>query len=238
MNKLFDDLQDYEVSRARSSRPFVTLSYAQTLDGSISGRRGERLTISGDESMHLTHRLRTHHDGILVGIGTLLADDPQLTARHVPGEQPQPVLLDSLLRIPEDAKLFAHPKKPWIFTSDQADLQRQEELRGKGVNVIQVCRDEEDHLYLEEILAHLHQSGIQRLMVEGGGTVIANFLASGWVDAVVLTIAPTFVGGLKGVDRLLGNGNSLAQFPRLLKMQYSQIGEDLIVWGQYQERKQ
>jgi 3,4-dihydroxy 2-butanone 4-phosphate synthase/GTP cyclohydrolase II len=87
-------------------RPFVTLAYAQSLDGSLAARRGEPLSLSGLESQKLTHRLRASHSAILVGISTLLADDPQLNVRLVEGENPQPVVLDSRLRTRFKARVF------------------------------------------------------------------------------------------------------------------------------------
>src|SRR5690606_10285843 len=99
-------------------RPFVTLSYAQSLDGSIAIRSGEPLVLSGPESLCFTHHLRSIHDGILVGIGTVLSDDPQLTVRHCEGESPQPIVLDSQLRIPSTARLCCLPdKRCWVLTT-------------------------------------------------------------------------------------------------------------------------
>ena len=103
-----------------AGRPVVTLSYAQSLDGSIAARRGFPLQISGTESAQLTHQLRAVHDAILVGIGTVLADDPHLTVRHAQGKDPQPVVLDSQLRFPLGAKLLRE-RSPWIATTSRAD---------------------------------------------------------------------------------------------------------------------
>ena len=99
-------------------RPLVTLSYAQSLDGSIARERGKPLALSGPESMRLTHQLRAAHDAILVGIGTVLADDPQLTVRLVEGKSPIPVILDSRLAISPTARLFQNPKKPILVCFD------------------------------------------------------------------------------------------------------------------------
>ncbi len=92
-----DDLRRFRRSLARTDRPAITLSYAQSLDGSLTTRRGRPLALSGPESYQLTHHLRADHDAILVGIDTVLADDPRLTVRGVRGEAPQPVVLDSRL---------------------------------------------------------------------------------------------------------------------------------------------
>ena len=106
-------------------RSWVTLSYAQSLDGSIAARRGSPLVLSGSATLEITHHLRSRHAAILVGIGTLLADDPQLTVRLVPGEDPQPVVLDSQLRFPLDARLLQTTKSPWIMASRNAPADRE-----------------------------------------------------------------------------------------------------------------
>ena len=114
-------LQDLGQTRARTKphgRPFVTLAYAQSIDGSISIARGQRSALSGRESMRFTHALRAGHDGILVGVGTVVADDPELRVRLVDGPDPQPVIVDSNLRTPVGAKLLAQTgRQPWIGTT-------------------------------------------------------------------------------------------------------------------------
>ena len=102
---------------SQAKRPFVTLSYAQSWDGSITTRSGESLALSGAEATRLTHQLRSIHDGILVGIGTVLTDDPQLTVREWSGPNPQPIVLDSQLRMPVNARLCQHADKNcWVLT--------------------------------------------------------------------------------------------------------------------------
>ncbi|KAF9439133.1 2,5-diamino-6-(ribosylamino)-4(3H)-pyrimidinone 5'-phosphate reductase [Entomortierella beljakovae] len=132
--------------------PHVTLTFAQSLDGKIAGSQGKQLILSGPESMKATHILRSKHDAILVGIGTVLNDDPRLTVRlssddFPPGsgsiEHPQPVILDAKLRFPKSAKLVlpTSPKKPWIFTSPTHDNQKKTELEQLGAKVFVVDVD-------------------------------------------------------------------------------------------------
>ncbi len=99
-------LADVTEHRTQTGRPLVSLCYAQSLDGSLAARGGKTLRLSGPESMALTHRLRAAHDAILVGIGTILADNPSLTVRYAAGKNPQPVILDSSLRFPLNANLL------------------------------------------------------------------------------------------------------------------------------------
>ncbi len=126
MPRLLNEQQEAQATRLPSSssreRPYVTLSYAQSLDGSITARRGEPLAISGPESLEMTHRLRAEHDAILVGIGTLLADDPRLSVRLVAGADPQPIIVDSRLRFPLNARILLDGRSPWIATTEEAEI--------------------------------------------------------------------------------------------------------------------
>jgi riboflavin-specific deaminase-like protein len=119
LNQQIDQwLQAAQKNFNAAERPFVTLSYAQSLDGSIALHNHAPLSLSGPESLCLTHQLRSMHDGILIGIGTVLSDDPQLTVRHWVGHNPQPIVLDSQLRIPAKARLCCLPdKRCWVLTT-------------------------------------------------------------------------------------------------------------------------
>lgn len=182
----------------RADRPFVTLSYAQSLDGCITSQRGQPLAISGREAMRLTHQLRTNHQAILVGIGTVLADNPRLSVRLVNGRSPQPIILDSHLRCPLANQL----QSPWIATTFQASPERQRQLEQNGAYIIRTAADENGRIHLPTLLRHLKQHGIDSLMVEGGAEVITAFLACGLVDRLIVTIAPILVGGLHAIDHL------------------------------------
>ena len=213
-------------SHRNPDRPFVSLSYAQSLDGSLAARPGVPLLLSGPESSALTHRLRAAHDAVLVGIGTVLADDPRLTVRGVPGESPQPVVLDSRLRFPLDRRLLAHPHPPWV-AAHTPDDGKAENLRRKGAQVLRLP-SEAGLVDLKALLQELKTRGISRLMVEGGARVIRSFLAARCVDWVLLTIAPTFIGGLRALSFEAGDGPG----PVLRRPQWQALGPDGIVWGE------
>ncbi len=212
---------------ARNGRPFVTLSYAQSLDGSITRQRGEPMALSGEESLMLTHQLRSSHDAILVGIGTVLADDPRLTVRLVTGPDPQPVIVDSQLRLPLSAKLLTeHPHKPIVATTETAEPQKEAALADAGATVIRLPATAKGQVSLPHLLARLEQHSIRSLMVEGGAGIITSFLAEQLVDRLVITVAPLLVGGLNAVGDL--NGHGLPQ----LKNPHSQwLGKDMILSG-------
>ena len=213
----------------RDGRPSVTLAYAQSLDGSIAARRGEQTIISGPEAGRLTHRMRAHHDAILVGIGTVIADDPQLTVRLVRGPNPQPVILDSRLRFPTWAKLLHGGRRPWIATTESADAARQAALEAAGARVFRLPADADGLVSLPALLEHLHRLHIRSLMVEGGATVISHFLATHLVDRLVLTIAPMLLGGLNAVEGLAQvNGRVM---PQLSRPRYQRVGKDVVLFG-------
>lgn len=218
-------LLDLQQSNSPEGRPFVTLTYAQSLDGSIALSDREPLILSGPESLRLTHQLRSLHDGILVGIGTVLSDDPQLTVRHWEGESPQAIILDSHCRIPAAARLCHRGEKScWVLTTCDSSWQNIE-----GVEIFQMPADEQGRVRLLQSLEFLYERGIRRLMVEGGAQVITAFLKEGLVDALVLTICPRVIGGYKAVQELdITSTNDLV---KVHPMHSARLDDDLVVWG-------
>lgn len=210
---------------ARSERPFVTLSYAQSWDGSITLRAGASMALSGEQSALLTHQLRSMHDGILVGIGTVLSDDPRLNVRLCAGRDPQPIVLDAQLRMPLQAKLCHLPdKRCWLITSSNAALPDSMQL-----DVMRLAGDSDGRVCLHQALHALKLRGIHSLMVEGGAGVISSFLRHKLVDAIVLTVAPRLVGGYKAVTDL--GFATLAELPEISPIFTEKLGNDLIMWG-------
>jgi len=229
LDQVGECLRSAGAHRRRSGRPFVTLSYAQSLDGSIAGRPGRPLALSGPQAMALTHGLRAAHEAILVGIGTVLADNPRLNVRLVEGPDPQPVIVDSRLRFPPYAELLKNSGSPWIATNEDADPERRQVLEAAGARVL-VLPGSNGWVDLAGLLNHLGSMGINSLMVEGGAQIITSFLASRLVDQVVLTIAPLLVGGLRVVDHL--GHSSRRRLPRLKNLSYQQLGDDLVLRGE------
>ncbi len=224
------------LTRSRSKqRPLVTLSYAQSLDGCISTAKDERLGLSGPETKLLTHQLRSAHDAILVGIGTVLTDDPRLTARLAGGPHPQPVVLDGLLRLPlESALMHREDCKPWVFCGERAPEEREKALCASGVRVFRIGSGVDEGLDLREMLGLLGQAGVVSLMVEGGGRVITSFLANGLADQAVLTVVPFWVGGYASIGAAVGAGGLR---PVIVNPQVEAFGRDFVVWGRIGEER-
>jgi riboflavin-specific deaminase-like protein len=212
------------------NRPFVTLSYAQSLDGSIAVDSSTSLALSCTDSICLTHQLRSLHDGILVGISTVLTDNPQLSVREWNGPNPQPVVLDSHLRMPATARLWQQSaNRCWVLTTVTTSQAID------GPEIMSVQSNDEGRVCLTAALQLLYNRGIRSLMVEGGANVITAFLKLRLADALVLTIAPRLVGGYKAVSDL---GISTAvQFPALAPLYSAKSGNDLVIWGNLQYGK-
>jgi 3,4-dihydroxy 2-butanone 4-phosphate synthase/GTP cyclohydrolase II len=218
---------DRAPNRTNFSRPFVTLSYAQSIDGSIAYRPGRPLALSCRDSLTLTHQLRSIHDGILVGIGTILADDPYLTVRHINEKSPQPIIVDGRLRFPLDAHALKHHNHaPWIATGEKPDLGREQALINSGAKVIRTPISPDGLIDLTVLLKRLLDMNIKSLMVEGGAEIITSFLKHRLVDQLVLTISPFFIGGMHSIwpmqlDRL--------NPPVLENMSWEMCGSDIVV---------
>jgi 3,4-dihydroxy 2-butanone 4-phosphate synthase/GTP cyclohydrolase II len=220
---------------AGTRRLSVTLSYAQSLDGSIAARAGQPLALSGQESLAFTHRLRARHDAILVGIGTVLADDPRLNVRLAEGRDPRPVVVDSLLRTPPAARLFRDgAARPIIAAVEAAPAAAERALAGAGAEVWRLpARPSETGaplVDLERLLGRLAGLGVGSVMVEGGARIIAAFLRGRLADRVAITVCPRFVGGLSPAAGLAALGG--AGLPRLRKPAWELAGDDMIVSGE------
>lgn len=229
---LNQQIESWLASRKKSfqstNRPFITLAYAQAWDGSITTCKGQAVALSCSASNQLTHQLRSLHDGILVGIETVLSDDPQLTVRDWEGSNPQPIILDSRLRMPLESKLHKHPdKKCWVLTNEQAEVA--ENLNSLHQEVIQIPGQGHDFVPLLPAMQLLREKGIESLMVEGGAQVITEFLKLGLADAIVMTMAPKLIGGYKAVGNI--EIEEIAAAPDISPINYEKLGDDLIVWG-------
>lgn len=216
--------------RPPGSRPLVTLSYAQSLDGCLTLHAGSPSPISGPESLDVTHHLRAAHDAILVGVGTVLADDPSLRVRRVEGRSPRPIVLDSHLRTPPGARLLTLGREPWIAALESADPARRAALEAAGAEVLSLPGGDDGRVSLPALLEALAARGITSIMVEGGAEVITSFLRAGLADLAVLTVAPVLAGGYHAVGEL--GVEQWARLPHLRGMQNGQAGEDLILWGE------
>lgn len=185
-----------------TGRPFVLLKLALTLDGKIAARSGESLWITGSDARKRAHRLRYEYDAVLVGINTVLKDDPSLNVRWIRKKPIARIILDSTLRTPPDARLFSVSDPVIIFYSDQVAENRIQALTGKA-KLISVGKREE-RLDWEQVLKHLKTERITSLIIEGGGQVAASALRAGIVQKISFFYGPKIIGsaGIPGIGDL------------------------------------
>src|SRR6266705_6188667 len=192
-------LNEFYVTQRTTGRPFVSLKFAMSLDGKIATRTGESRWITGEQARNHGHQLRHMHDAILVGVNTVLKDDPQLTTR-IEGDrdarQPLRVVLDSHLRTPRTARVLG--ERTLIATTSAGALDCAE--------VLKLPPGPDGRVPIEALLDQLGQRGILSLLVEGGAQTHASFLAAGLVDRVYAYIAPTLIGGSEAPGPLGGDG--------------------------------
>jgi 3,4-dihydroxy 2-butanone 4-phosphate synthase/GTP cyclohydrolase II len=177
----------------RPDRPYVVVKYAQTLDGRIATASGDSKWISGEEERAVSHALRAACDAVLVGVGTVLADDPQLNVRLVPGASPLRIVLDSTLRTPSSALLFDGEPTTVVLTTERAAEADRRRVREAGAGV-RVLPSGPGGVDLPAALRLLRGDGVRALMVEGGARVITSLLAAGLVDRLVVGTAPRIIG--------------------------------------------
>jgi len=207
-----------------ASRPAITLTFAQTLDGCIATADRRPLALSGIAAQVMTHRLRSAHDAILVGVGTVLADNPRLTVRLVEGPDPRPIVLDSQARTPPGAQLLRGPQPALILTGPDAPAERLRRLVDAGAQVLMIESSTDGGLDLPAAFARLLAAGVRRIMIEGGAAVIAASLRARLVDLIILTVSPRWESGLPALN---GDGVRLGlEAPHWLA-----LDADGIVWG-------
>ncbi|MGB9438275.1 MAG: RibD family protein [Desulfobacterales bacterium] len=217
-----------EAFRATHKRPFITVSYAQSVDGSIASRNRLPIQLSGPESAVLTHQIRATSDAILIGIGTLLADDPRLSVRLAEGSNPQPIILDTHLRTPPSARLIKQSDlSPWIINAEDNRSNRIEALKNAGATPLPCVTGRDGKIDLHALMAMLAKMQVSSIMVEGGAKVITSFVHSGLIDQFIITVSPRLVGGLPVID---SNGLNLNTDLTMGHVSYQRSGNDLIIW--------
>ncbi len=209
----------------------VTVHYAQSLDGRIATRSGDSQWIGGQASLRFAHQLRAEHELILVGVGTVLADNPRLTVRLVEGRSPVRVVLDSTLRMPLSAHVLSDGAAPTVVaTSRRATAERIEAVKATGAEVLQVDDAAGDRPDLAAVLSRLAERGYASMLIEGGRGVITSALAQRLVARLSVCVAPIVVGeGISAVGEL--GIQRLRDARTLRSVTMTQLDGDLIVDG-------
>jgi len=216
--------------RALTGLPYVTLKAALTLDGRMATRSGDSRWITGEEARKHAHRMRDRSDAILVGVGTVLADDPELTVRHVRGRDPKRVVLDSLLRTPDEAKVL-RGEGAFIFHAPEAPEHRIVSLVERGATLIAVPRRGVS-LDLESVLRELARRDVVRLLVEGGPRIHGALLDAGFADRVALFLAPRVLGDAAAMPLAVGAARPrMASAYSLKRETWKRLGRDMLIEG-------
>ena len=220
----------------RTGRPWVVLKLATTLDGRIATRTGHSQWVTGPSARRAVHRLRNRCDAIMVGAGTVTADDPALTCRIPRGRDPLRVILSGTLSFPAGSRVV-NAQGPLggptalVATTRRSGAVQAAELRQRGAEVVRLP-SRQGQVDLGALLDHLGQRDVMSVLVEGGGQVTAAFLSAGLVDRVVWFIAPKIVGGVHAVPAVGGRG--VARMDDALQvsdLRISRVGEDLMIDG-------
>lgn len=220
-------------------KPFIVLKAAMTLDGKIATATGQSKWITNETSRAYGYKLRDIYDGIMVGINTVIEDNPMLTARVDGGKNPIRIVVDSSLKIDINANLVQDKSaKTIIATTDKADKDKILKLQAQDVDVIVVDKDKNDKVDIEKLLDILGQQNICSILVEGGATLSGSFVAKKLVDKVYFFIAPKIVGGKEAKTPVAGTGILNLQEALALKdIQVEKLDEDILIIGRVDKDK-
>jgi len=232
-------LNEFRAKYAAKGLPFVALKLAMTADGKIATRTGDSKWISSEESLKFAHELRARYAAVLVGIGTVLRDDPQLTVRRVEGRDPLRVVLDSKGRIPLKASvLHVESEAPTVVATCEMPVKYEGQLRrlssSTKIDVWRLPKDPQGRVDLKVLLERLGKSQVDSLLVEGGSTVAASFLEERLLDKLILIIAPKVAGGQEAPTPLGGEGvERMEEAIPLRESSMRALGPDFVYEGYF-----
>jgi diaminohydroxyphosphoribosylaminopyrimidine deaminase/5-amino-6-(5-phosphoribosylamino)uracil reductase len=219
---------------AERQRPHVTLKWAMTLDGKIAAFDRRARWITGGAARREGHRLRSLSDAVVVGIGTVLADDPALDVRlETPWpREPFRVVVDSRARLPVTARLLraGTASRAVVAITDKAPGERVALLEAVGATVL-VCKSADDRVDVADLAARLFAMDVTAMLVEGGGELHASFVEAGLVDRVAVFVAPRLIGGMSAPTAVAGRGLSLADALRVASTTVREIEGDWLIEG-------
>jgi diaminohydroxyphosphoribosylaminopyrimidine deaminase / 5-amino-6-(5-phosphoribosylamino)uracil reductase len=216
-----------------AGRPFVLAKWAESLDGRTAAASGKSRWITGEAARRRAMLLREEYDAVLVGAGTIAADDPRLTRRLGRNRAADHwrIVLDGRLRVPESARVFRGPGRRVVATAARPSHPRAERLAARGVEVWSLPGRAAGEVDLSGLLAELGARAVTGLMVEGGAETLWSFFSAGVVDRAAVFLAPRFLGGRRAPGGVGGEGFALGRAPRLTGARVERIGGDLLVTG-------
>lgn len=212
--------------------PFITVKVGQSLDGKISTKTGESKWITSDKSRAYAHRLRAGYDAIMVGVNTVLRDNPKLEV-WFSKKQPKKIIIDSQLSIPQDANIFLGNQEVIIVTLPVKSGQETENRKAltQKATILEV-KEKSGQINLKDMMKKLAALGITNILIEGGGTLIGSLFDDGLVDKVLFFISPKIIGGKDAISSVMGQG--IARIDRAYKLKevkLKRIAEDFLIEG-------
>jgi riboflavin-specific deaminase-like protein len=219
-----------QAKHRKTGLPFVTLKFAQSLDGKIATFTGDSKWISGPSSLRFAHSLRTFHDAVLVGVNTIIRDDPRLTVRLVRGRSPRRIIVDTRLRIPLGCNLLKGRSAPStiVATTSLSHKRKANQIRSAGAEVWHIRKDRAGHVDLQHLLQKLGKTDIRSVLVEGGSKVLTSFLKRQLADYLLVVIAAKIVG--KGTNSVeLTSPQQLKGLISAPSVRYFRSGDDVIL---------
>lgn len=231
-------INDVFLTYVTRKRPFVLYKAAMSLDGKIACHTGESQWISSEKSREEVQRLRGILSGIMVGAGTVIADNPRLTCRMEEYENPARIIVDGKLRVPLESRIFHEPGRNIILTTSEASLEKKKALENLGVELIEADSEEPGKVDLKSAMMALGIKGIDGILLEGGPTLAASALEAGIIDAVRFYIAQKIIGGREAPSPFAGTGAAhMNEVVPLTNAVYGTSGDDLWIQAYIQREK-
>ncbi len=231
-------INDVFLTYVTRKRPFVLYKAAMSLDGKIACHTGESQWISSEKSREEVQRLRGILSGIMVGAGTVIADDPRLTCRMEEYENPARIIVDGKLRVPVESRIFHEPGRNIILTTSEAYPEKKKALENLGVEMIEADSEEPGKVDLKSAMLALGIKGIDGILLEGGPTLAASALEAGIIDAVRFYIAQKIIGGREAPSPFAGTGAAhMNEVVPLTDAVYGTSGDDLWIQAYIQREK-
>jgi diaminohydroxyphosphoribosylaminopyrimidine deaminase/5-amino-6-(5-phosphoribosylamino)uracil reductase len=227
-------LNEVFIKYITTGRPYVLLKTAMSLDGKIATNTGESFWITGIEARQQGHHLRNTVDAVLVGINTIIKDNPELTVREIEGrvKNPKKIILDPQARLPLSSKVLKiEPQNTLVVVSEKAPKSRLEKIKAKKARVL-VLKSKNGTFPMDKLMKELGRQKIASILIEGGGNTNARALSAGIVDKVTFFISPKIIGGGNAPTPVEGEGiDSLAKAIKLKDVSAEKIGDDLLLQG-------
>ena len=235
------ELYEAFTKHVKTGIPFVSAKFAMSLDGKIATSTGDSKWVTGVESRNWVQQMRRESDAVLVGVNTVLADDPQLTARDPRGNplprQPLRVVVDSQCRTPPTARILRQPGTTLIATTQQSPQQCIDQLGRSGAEVLTLPASRDGRVSMEALLVELGRRDVVSLLVEGGGTLLGSLFDEGLVDKVFAFIAPVVIGGSRAASPVEGRGvEYMTQALKIERTTMRAFGPDWLFVGYPQVR--